>query len=475
MNEHLLEIKITQPGRAIGQYYAPDSSTLRLEKIIYRDESLPFDVGILPTALTSFDEPFAVFVLGTLSHPIGTEIESKLLGALQRGDEVPLLLVAPTADERAPQCLDSICAEQRSELIRILHQTRPGEWRWLTVEEVEPHLHIGALRQRHHQADGKLLHLDAAWQPIDINRPSASYAEAERYTAAEYTFYELPYRFQHYVSEYLAPDERILYASRRPAVFSHRKRSWLRSRVHLQEGVLILTSQRLIQLVELVPPDSANIRYGFHTIAGVVEQLAEVTLTPLGSNLLLQTKWRAVDGEVAIEWEAPEDTRTSLDELVALLSRFQTNADACVLRRATPPVPPEKLPALTDNSLSDPSELIPINEQFSTALAQSLAPGEQTHAWAFLPKWSQAQKVAQALVVTERRIFLLPDGSSEIPLTQIAALEYTGSILESSLAINFIDNGKARRKTIFFPYPAQDSFRTCFEAARRCMTVLPLL
>jgi hypothetical protein len=84
MSEHLLEIKIVQLGRATGQYRAVELDILRLERIVYPDETLPFDVGILPTALTPFDEPFAVLVLGSVSHPINTEVESKLLGGLRR-------------------------------------------------------------------------------------------------------------------------------------------------------------------------------------------------------------------------------------------------------------------------------------------------------------------------------------------------------------------------------------------------------
>ena len=474
MTTHILEIKIIQPGRATGQYYAPDSNTLRLEKIIYPGESFPFDLGILPTVLTSFNEPFAVFVLGTLSHPINTEIETKLLGAVQRGNEAPLLLVVPTTDERAPQCLKSISEGERAELIRTLNHTRPGEWRWLLEEDVESHLHVAALRYRQRQAEGKLPHLDPKWLPIHVSRPLASFAEAEHYTAAEYTFYDLPYHFQHYVSEYLAPDERILYASRRPAMISNRKHSWLH-REQLQEGVLILTSQRFIQLAELVPPGLSNVRYGFHTIIGVLERLEEVTLTTLGSNLLLQTKWHAADGEIVTEWEAPDHTRASLDELVALLNGFQTSADDCALRRATPPVRPKKLPALIDTASNIPDESIPLNKRFSIALAEILSPGEQAYAWALLPKWFQHQKSEQALVVTERRIFLLPDLSLEVPLGQIANMEYTSSILESSLIINHIHHGRLRRRVVFFPYPALDAFQDCFDAARRCMAVLPLI
>jgi hypothetical protein len=279
---------------------------------------------------------------------------------------------------------------------------------------VEPELHISALRFRQRQADGRIPHLDPAWQPIRMSCPTASFAEAGRHTAAEYTFYDLPHRFQHYIGEYLAPDERILYGARRPVIFSGRKRSWFR-REQLQEGVLILTSQRLIQLAELVPPDSANIRYGFHAVIGVLERLAGATLTSLGSNLILQTRWHALGGEAIIEWESPDRTRASLDELVSFLSDFHVDADACALRRATLPPAPEELPLLVDTASSDPGKLIPMNEQFSAAVAGMLAPGEQVRAWALLPKWFEHQKMDRVLVITEKRIFILPDRSLEIP------------------------------------------------------------
>ncbi len=471
--DHFLEIQITQPGHATGQYRPVDVDTLRLEKIIHPIECLPFDVGILPIALTPFDEPLSVFVLGSLSHPTNTEVESRLLGAIQRAEETPFLLVTPKVDERAPQSLDCLTAEQRAEILATLNHARPGAWRWLSVAEVEPHLHSAALRYRNKKAEDRLPQFDPTWKPIHLNHPAASFTELERYTPAEYTFFELPYRFQHYVSESLAPDERILYASRRPVLSSQQNRSWLR-RDHLQEGVLILTTQRLIHLAELIPPDSANIRYGFHTTVGILERLTGVTLNPLGDNLLLRTEWRAANGTIAIEWEAPGYTRTSLEELVSLLMGFQVDADACALLRASPPVPPEPLPMLTDTASSDPRELLPVNDQFSNALAESLFPGERPRAWALLPKWFQTQRGAQALVVTERRIFLLPDHSLDISLDQIATLEYTSSILESSLVLNYIQNDGPQHNKILFPYPAQRFFRDCFESVRRCMAVLPL-
>jgi len=454
MTEHLIDIKVVQVGRVTGQYFSPDSETFRLEKIIYPEEVLPFDVCVLPTALTPFNEPFSVLALGSLSHPLNTEIEARLLGAVQRGEESPVLLAVPTTDERAPKCMESLTPHQREEIIGILSKSKPGNWHWLSVEGVEPLLHSAGMRYRDIKASGRTIELDPAWKPLDIGRPEASFAEAERYTAAEYTFYELPFHFQHYVNEFLAPEERILYAARRPAMTSHHKRSLLK-REQLQAGVLILTNQRLIHLAELVPPDSANIRYGFHATVGILDRLANISLQSIESNLILRSEWRAEDGIIPVEWETANHTHAVLQGLVTFLQRFQVDAEDYAIRHITPPKAPKNLPALTDSASDDPETMSPINERFTAALTESLAPGEKAHAWAYLPAWFDRKKGGQVLVITDRRVFLLPGHSFEIPLSKIATLEYTSSILESWLAVNYVHKDAPHRKVIAFPYPAQ--------------------
>jgi hypothetical protein len=101
--------------------------------------------------LTPFDEPFAVLVLGSVSHPINTEVESKLLGGLRCHGESSVLLTASSADEHAPHCLAELTLERRAEITTILNRSYPGEWGWLTVEDVEPQLHAATLRHRQKQ------------------------------------------------------------------------------------------------------------------------------------------------------------------------------------------------------------------------------------------------------------------------------------------------------------------------------------
>lgn len=463
---HIVDVRIIQPGGRTGRYL-PEGDGLRLEAVLPPEEPLPFDVAVLPTVWTPFDEPFRVLVVGSVSHPAETWLTARLLGAWQREEEPPFLVAAPEADPAAPLDWEMLSARQRQAVLDALQSARPGKWRWLDVAAVEPVLHAGAHRYQQRK-ENRRLHTPA-WQPLRTAR-RGSYTAVDQYTPAEYTFFDLPYRFQEYVGDALAPDERILYAVRRPAMSSLRHRSWLR-REHLQEGVLLLTTHRLIHLAELIPPDAANVRYGFREVVGALERLRAVSLRRERDGLLLITRWAAADGEQEVVWEAPAFAAAALHDLLSYLQAFVENRASRALQRATPPPSPEHLPPLVDTAANDPDESKRLTAHFAALLAAARHPDETVLAWAALPRWFQPKVGAQALVVSTRRVFLLPPGHFELPLQTLATLEYTGSILESYLVFT---TGQGERHRVRFPYPAKGAFRACFEAAWRAAAVLPL-
>ncbi len=176
-----------------------------------------------------------------------------------------------------------------------------------------------------------------------------------------------------------------------------------------------------------------------------------------------------------MEWEMPAYTRPELNEILRLQLGFAANDPAaCQLRRATAPAAPERPPQLHDTAASDPHAMMPVNEHFTKALADCLRPGEQLQAWAYLPEWFDRKSGGRAVVVTQDRLLLLPECGVSIALGSITTLEYTGSILHSSILIHYFDGDALKQHQIAFPYPAQDAFRTCFEAMRRCMAVAPV-
>jgi len=482
MSEPVIEIEIIQPGRPTGQYHPIEYDLLRLEKVLYPEVTLPFDVGILPKTLTTQGNPLQVILLGDVSHPPRTQVSARLLGGIQADGSAPYLLAVSTADDHfaAVFSFADLADPLRTELHRCLSPSTEAGLRWLDMDALKPWMREATLKYRQAKAEGYQPVLQPAWKPADSQGRVTSYTEAEHYTAAEYTFFQLPYHIQHYVSEYLADDERILYAIRRPAMRSHRQRSWL-GWEKLNEGVLILTTQRLIHLVELVPLGDSGVRYGFNARLGALERLTGIKIETLGDEaVLLKTSWEAEGGSDILEWETPLYTRSPLLELVDFLETFlPENINSRALRRSAFP-PPSELPALSDPSSNDPRLVSAVNRRFADALPASLAPTEKVHAWALWPAWYENKGYPQTLIVTDSRVLVVPDPdlgrhcTLEVPLMQIATLEYVGSILNSHIGLNLVEAGKARQIQLSFLYPAEGAFHRCFEAMRRCMAVLPL-
>ena len=482
INETTFEIEITHPGRPTGQYRPIEYDLLRLEQILYPEVTLPFDVGILPKTLTAQGNPLQVILLGDVSHSPRTQVSARLLGGAQSDGNAPYLVAVPACDERfkAVLSLSDLADTLRSQLCQSMALSTESTPHWLEVETLIPWMKEASIKFRQAKAASYQPVSQPSWKPTDSQKDFTSYTETEHYTAAEYTFFQLPYHIQHYISDYLADDERILYAIRRPTIRSHRQRSWL-GREKLNEGVLILTTQRLIHLIELVPLGDSGIRYGFNAHLGTLERLMGIKIETLGDEtVLLKTFWEAEGGSDTLEWETPLYTRSALVEMVGFLENFlPENADSYALRRSTFP-PPSELPALRDPSSNDARLVSAVNRRFADALSTCLLPTEKVHIWALWPAWFENKGYPQVLIVTDSRVLVVPDPdvgrycTLEVPLMRVATLEYVGSILNSYIGLNLVEEGKVRQIRLSFPYPAEGAFYCCFETMRRCMAVLPL-
>lgn len=483
MDEQIIELQIMQPGRPTGIYRALTHDTLSLEKVVYPEVTFSFDLGFLPKTLTSQGESLQVILLGSFSNPPLTQVTARVLGGIQTDGTIPFLVAAPTVDERMSSIIsiDDLTEPIRSELDACLKQFSTNDIKWLDIEKIKPFLKESYLKYR--QAKAENLHAGGshpAWKPINLHTLKSDYSDAEHYTPAEYTFFQLPYHIQHYVHQYLDDDERILYAIRRPAMRSKCQRTWFGSE-KLREGVLILTTQRLIHLVELVPPGDSGVRYGFNAQLGMLERLSEINVETIGEEaVLLKTKWESRNGYDFLEWESPLYTRSDIKELAGFLEKFLSqDANSKAIRRSTFNVNSE-LPPLSDPSSNDPKLVNIINQRFTDALPQFLYEDEKVYAWALWPAWFENKGFCQILVITGNRILVIPDPNVDsqnilsIDQKDVATLEYAGSILNSYIGINAIEADKVTKIQLKFPYPAEIAFHNCLEAIRRCMAVLPL-
>jgi hypothetical protein len=182
-----------------------------------------------------------------------------------------------------------------------------------------------------------------------------------------------------------------------------------------------------------------------------------------------------------LEWESPLFTHSDIKGLISFLEKFvPSKINPRTLQRSIMNFPSE-LPILSDPASNDPRIEKIIRQRFVDSLPSTLLPSEQIYAWALWPAWFENEGFSQVLVVTGSRLLILSDAdlhplvTSNIPLTQIATLEYVGSILNSHIELSLVESGKVRTIKLRFPYSADGAFHRCFEAMRCCMAVLPLI
>lgn len=486
MLNEAIEVEISQPGRPTGKYSSLSATQLKLEELIFPTEPLPFDLAYLPGTATREGDCLGVMLLGNISHPPRTIVSGRVLGAIGNNGNGLFILATTSLDPIAEELIDiaDLPEKIRAEISGYLkvHRKWEAPFDWIDKEETERIIRDAVIRFRQEKLETrKRSTTTPAWQPIDRTGRVIGYTEAEHYTEAEYTYFQLPYQFQHYFNTFLADDERILYALRRPAMRSSLQHSWLGG-AKLQEGVLILTNQRLVHLVELMPPDSSGVRYGFNAQLGPLERLSEFSLEPYRQvALFLRTCWVTKQNTQTLEWEFPLQAGEALDELRNFLQKFvDHNTSGLAIRRAMPASPPEKLPRLTDPAANSPEELEPINERFNSLLGEWMAPGETAQAWALWPAWFEKRGYPQILLVTDRRLLILSDPgqsgmpSVEVQLDDLATLEYEGSILSSHIGLHIAQEDRIQPLRLTFPYSGEKAFRHCFEALRRCMAAIPL-
>jgi len=480
MSRGIVQIEIVRPGRPVGVYRPdPEDERLHLQEIHMPDRRVSVDHAIVLRTLTVENTPLPVLLLGTASHPPGTRLFARIIGGIHNGMEgrPPVLVAVADADPTCASLSDipDLDAEQRQQVMAGLQVFAAVDVHaWLERDQVWPQIQEA---QRAYRLALNARATDEAsplWRPPAPYRGRLAFARVEHYTEAEYTFFQLPRRFQGYVASHLAPDERILIALWRPRLRSHLQGTFWRRPI-IYEGVLILTDQRLLHLTELVPPDSAGVRYGFTSHMGVLERLNDVRVDELsGDVLLLRTRWRTARGDEEVVWEFPAAQHAALEELLVHLRSFLPGAgNGYILRRAHVPPPLDPLPPLVDPATNDPAQVTALQDRFSQWLEDHLSEPVQT--WALLPAWAHPSAVAHLLLVTPSTLWQIPDpqaASVSSPrkwaLKDVGTLVFQDSILNAYLEVR-LPHTRGKGVRFSFPHGAIRAFYSLAERTRRCM------
>lgn len=490
-----VELEVEIPGGPHATYRAAGADdTLHLTAVAYPAERYPADLCAVTNTLAADGQaqPLAALLLGNVSHPAGCRIEARLLGVFCVGAEPemqPYLIAVAAGDPHFSQVgeADALAPLRRQglEVFVRLTVSPSAEISWGSSEAA--HALVQAGRQRYRLARAAAHDagpIEPAWKPSGLSdgMSADARAEARRHTAAEHGFHRLPYRFQHYVEASLTPDERILLSVPRPLMHSRLKRNALFGlrRRRLEEGVLVVTDRQVAQVTELMPPDSAGIRYGFIDRVSAPERLADIRLVDLSPAAVgLALSCTAAGGQEQILWEFPANQKHALEAAVQLLTGWLPQPGERRLQRATPPAPPETWPPLRDPAGNDPADVLPVAERLEASLTAALCPGERALARCLLPAWVGDCGRARLVAVTTKRFLVLPDSGPApneqpeiaLPISAISSLEFSSTLVGSHLKLLVPKDGRVEARTIRFTATVA-AMDNCYHTLRRVMGVV---
>lgn len=485
----IFDLQVEVPGGMHARYY-PDTGGLSLAQVIYPANRFPADRCAVTDTLTEAGSALGALLLGNLSQPAGCRLQGRPIGAVEisapgRLDRHVVMVAAADPHFESVMTLRDLSSLRRDGLelaLRLDGQASLTEVHWLEAEAARQFIHEAHQRYRLALAGQRdLTPVGPAWKPASAASGTDGSSEAERHTVAEYAFYRLPDRFQRYVEEHLAPEERILLGLHRPALQSAVQRTFL-NRQRLEAGVLVVTDQQAAAVVELMPPDRAGIRYGFVARSGALERLEAVEALALSDDVAgLRLTWRAAGGVETSVWEFPAAERPAVDVACRLLRRWQPQTADTRLRRATPPAPPEPWPALADPAANHPDDVMALAARLEAALAQALCPGETLLARCLLPAWIEGRGAASVLAVTNDHVRVVPDPEDPrairlalaLPLAAISSLEFRSTILAAYLKAFVPERGRVTEHTIRFASTLA-AIRNCYLALRRALAVAPV-
>ena len=487
--DDFIEVRVVEPGDDCNLYvYDPDVPGLRLSGVHRTSQPAPVDHAVVPETSPDGDADLDVLLVSHRSTLPGCMVIARpiaLLEVRRNGSQDYRIVAVPAADDALSgvRALQDLAQERHQAIAAFAQASLDGQsdatLLWGDAARASQVIHQAKQAARLARAKARKSGSAApAWKPLGRRVLGARRAsDTEPHTEAEYAYHQLPHRFQKYVEEYLAHDERILFAVNRPAMQSALKRAWF-ARETLQEGILFITDQQVALVTEILPPGQSNIRYGYVVHTGIPERVESAAVKSVADRVCFQVTWRAAGGEQRVAWEFPAEAADELNQAVSILGCWQPVENDQRLRRAYGPEPLEM--PLRDPAANDPADTIPVAGRLTEALGQALSKGERVLARALLPGWADRQKVARMFAVTDRRAVLLPDPSDNHRLKpdlywleHITSVEFTSSILESWLALNVLEMGKVRRVTIDIPNTAA-AFHVCFTALRQQLVAIPV-
>jgi inorganic pyrophosphatase len=466
---------------AAGYRYTHDSSTnaLRLSGVVQPETDWPGDLGVVPESLGEDGQAVQVLLLSRYATFPGCRVSARPIGLLEAGPpgaRHSLLLAVPTADPQWATVADvqDLPAAWRCQLEAAVRSATACRW----GPAAEAAAYLRAARRAYRMARAAREQAQPRgplWAVQDRGLRRAQPSEAERHTEAEYTVFALPYRFQRYASECLLPSERLLYHVVRMPVRHGGRWGLGRQRV-AHEALVIVTDQQVLVLIDVLPPDSTLVQWGYIARAAPLERVLAATVREADKLLWLDLVLATTGEPACSSIEFGPDQRAACDELAAVLGRFTPAQNARRLLRRYTVAPSAVTP--TAEPFLGPDVVAALEADLQARLQAA----EPVLARAIAPSASDGTTAPLLVAATPQRVLLVQrptDKQKARPLPAEVALDECGAVeLRNALLggrFRLWRGGRAEPPTleVDFPYPLVGAFQALFLTVRQLLAAPP--
>jgi|GEM_PF-1054316 len=465
----LVDIIIEQPHGDVNHYlYDPEWECVRLGRVLYAGQRLPADLGAVVASLTPQGTSLGVLLVANMPNFPGAWVTVRPVGLAEVGEgKLPVQRVVAVA-EADPyfahvRDLADLPEWRRQALTEFLQVDGPVKWRNADVARKV----IEAARKAARMAqvglrDGR----GPAWKaPEFVAEQDVGHAEGIAHTVAEYSLTTMPYRYQEYIAPLLLPDERILFFVPRPPL----ERGRWGQREKLNEGLLVVTDQQVLWMVDVLPPAPGMVGYGYLATVCNLERLERVQVQLDTGTATLAWLARSGDGHTErLAVEFPAVSAGLLHRVVAFLEQFLPQSGDLHPRRLAPLKKTET--ALHDLVESHDRLTLAALPALQANRDRCLADGEFVVCDAIAPAWANDEKLARLVSVTDRQVIVAETTRARaFPLYSISSTDLCHSVIRSWLRLRLPGHADTAEVEIEFPLVNLSQFTLLFLALRQAL------
>ncbi len=464
----LFETRIEIPQHATGEYAPAGDDAVCLAGTWHSEVTLPANWATALGTLTSAGEPLGVWVVASVPIAPGALVRTQAIGLLawhDAGETRHIVIATPRADQGVAHLRDwrDLAEDQRQALEAGIGRERQPEWQaaFQAVQVIRKARRMARLAQVGTGPE----RATPVWQ-TSAGLGAFRESEGMAHTRAELSVRQLPLRYQEYIADMLADDERIVMYVPRPA-FKGERQGLLGQQERHNDGLLVVTDQQVLWVVDALPPIEIVKSYGYIAKSCVLERVTGVQVLEDGELVHLSLELTGPAGTPErFSVSFPAASIGLLRRVVEYVEAFMPGRGvAALMRLACLPATETPLADLIEDHDEATRRLL---GPWEDRLHATLCEGETLAAQAVVPAWSTGKPLL--LAVTDRRVLCLNahDQAPEVfPLSHITSADLSHSVMQSWLRLWVAGDAGVTPVQVEFPLVTLGAFTRAYVAIRQ--------